>query len=70
MTRATQPVTIADIEQANYDYYPDITAETKASSYGRVNGTILALDYGLENIDDIDKRREYYKKFNSGAVRF
>jgi hypothetical protein len=69
MTRAAQPVTIADIEQANYDYYPDITAETKASSYGLVNGIILALDYGLGSTDDIDKRRNYYKKFKSDAVR-
>ena len=64
MPRAKQPVTFEDVVKATsgeYDYYPDITAETKTDDYGWVGNRILALDYGLPNAGMVVARRAYYK---------
>jgi hypothetical protein len=63
MPRATQPVTSAEIEEADPDIYPDITAECKPEDWGRVHGRIVALDYcNLFEADDIREKREYYER--------
>lgn len=62
MPRATQPVTFEEVVEATPDYYPDITSETKPEDFGRVDGRVLALDYGLPDADMVRQRREYYTK--------
>jgi hypothetical protein len=60
MPRATQPVTIEEVDEAIGDYYPDITSESKAADFGRVDGRVLALDYGLSDAKEIHKQRSLY----------
>jgi hypothetical protein len=59
MERAMQPVTIEEIEAADPDYYPDIDVEPKPENYGRLDGAIVALDYGLWDERSVRERREY-----------
>ena len=61
MPRAEQPVTRQDVD-ALPDCYPDITSETKVEDHGRVNGRVLALDYGLPELDTVNERRADYAK--------
>jgi len=61
MPRAEQPVTQDDAHEAYLDYYPNITAETKAEDFGRVGYCIFALDYGLPDADMVSKQRADYK---------
>lgn len=60
MPRAKQPVTFEDVVNSFPDNYPDITAETKPEDFGWLNGKLLALDYGLCDVDFVHHRREYY----------
>ena len=60
MVRATQPVTREEVRKADKDYYPAIDAECKPEDWGRVDGRVLALDYGLSDADMVRQRREYY----------
>jgi len=60
MPRATQPVTREDVREADLDYYPGIDSECKPGDWGRVDGRVLALDYGLPDADMVRRRREYY----------
>jgi hypothetical protein len=64
MPRAEQPVTFDEVVAATPDYYPDITSETKAEDFGRVNGRVLALDYGLPDADMVRDRRAYYVRMS------
>ena len=60
MARAAQPVTSEEVRAADPDYYPGITAETKPEDYGRLNGRIVAVDYGWPDADMVEHRRAYY----------
>lgn len=62
MARAQQPIAHADIECLP-DAYPDVTAESKSQDYGRVNGRVVAVDYGLPDPQLARHRREYYRSF-------
>ena len=61
MIRAEQPVTFDEITKSNdaLDYYPDIDVEYKSENWGRVDGKLVCLDYGLEDRLLIIKRRKY-----------
>ena len=64
MPRAEQPVTFSDVVAATsgeFDYYPDITAETKAQDFGRLGDRVVALDYGLPDSGMVSDRRAYYE---------
>jgi hypothetical protein len=60
LPRALQPVSLAEIEAADPDDYPGITAETKPEDYGRIGTQIFALDYGLPDEKMTGDRRAYY----------
>lgn len=48
MLRAIQPVTFEDVQRAlNTDDWPDIDVEASAENFGQLDGTVLALDYGV-----------------------
>lgn len=68
MPRARQPVSQEEVEAAIGDYYPDSTAESKLDDYGRVNGVVLALDYGLPWQDMVAERRSYYARHIQGSA--
>ena len=60
MARATA-VTPAEVEAADTDDYPSITAETKAEDYGRIGSEVVAVDYGLPDAQMTKERRTYYE---------
>lgn len=60
MRRAEQPVSHEEVA-ALPDYYPDVTSETKVEDHGRIDGRIVALDYGYPDRDMVEERREYYE---------
>jgi hypothetical protein len=60
MARAAQPVTFEEVRAEDPDYYPGITAEAKPEDYGRLNGRIVAVDYGWPDADMVAGRRAYY----------
>jgi hypothetical protein len=66
MRRAVQPVTFQDVVAATPDYYPEPTYETKPEDFGRLNGRVLALDYGLPTADMVKDRRAYYLRLQLG----
>jgi hypothetical protein len=61
MPRAMQPVTADEVDAETPDSYPDTTSETKPDDFGRVEGRLLALDYGLPYADMVAERRAYYR---------
>lgn len=61
MHRAEQPVPQQEVDDADPDDYPGITAESKAEDHGRLNARIVAVDYGLPDEDMIRERRAYYQ---------
>jgi len=61
MPRAKQPVTADEVDAETPDSYPDTTSETKPDDFGRVEGRLLALDYGLPYADMVAERRTYYR---------
>jgi hypothetical protein len=63
MRRAEQPVTVEEIEEVAEPLYPDVTCEWKPADCGRIDGRIVALDYGLPDNDAMRERREYYRTF-------
>lgn len=63
MRRAEQPVTVEQIEAVAEPLYPDVTCEWKTADCGRLDGRIVALDYGLPDEDSIAERRAYYGGF-------
>lgn len=65
MCRAEQPVTIEEIEEVAEPLYPDVTCEWKPADCGRIDGRVVALDYGLPDNDAMRERREYYRTFAS-----
>jgi hypothetical protein len=60
MPRAFQPVSREEVEAADPDDYPSITAETKPDDYGRIGTKVFALDYGLPDKKMTGERRAYY----------
>lgn len=62
MPRANQPVEFCEVTGLP-DAYPDIGAETKPEDYGRIDGRVVALDYGLWDRQLVRERRKYYKSF-------
>jgi hypothetical protein len=63
MPRARTPVTFAEVaaERPNDDY-PEATDEpTKPDDYGRIDGQLVALDYGLFAAEALHNQREYYE---------
>ena len=62
MPRAEQPVTFQELLDAAPDDYPDTTTETKSADFGRINGSVLALDYGLPYAEAVAARRAYYRE--------
>jgi hypothetical protein len=62
MPRAAQPVTFDDVVAATPDDYPLPTHETKPADFGKVQGRVLALDYGLASADDVREQRTYYTR--------
>jgi hypothetical protein len=55
------PVSRDDVLAADPDYYPTPTEEySKPEDYGRLNGAVVILDYGLPDTDLVDDRRAYY----------
>lgn len=63
MPRAAEGVTEEEIEQASHELYPDVTCEWKAADCGRLNGRLVAIDYGLPWADGVKERREYMERF-------
>ena len=64
MLRAEQPVTFEDVVTARsgeYEYYPDITAETKTDDYGRLGQRVVCVDYGLFSEWVVIDQRTYYE---------
>ncbi len=59
MARAEQPVTEDEIEAADCDDYPDIHVEYKPENWGRLNGRLVAVDYGLWDAQEVRDRRRY-----------
>jgi hypothetical protein len=60
MLRAAQPVTVDEIEADTPDCYPDIDCEFgKPENFGKLDGRIVAVDYGLSDAAAVVKRRAY-----------
>ena len=68
MPRAIQPVDFSEID-ALPDYYPDITAESKVEDYGRLDGVVVAVDYGLPDKEMVTHQRVYYSKMSSNPAQ-
>lgn len=72
MPRAEQPVTQAEaLSVFSIDYWPGIDVESKPENYGRVGDSVLVLDFGLADAEDVAHRRTYLqthsaRKFPSG----
>jgi hypothetical protein len=64
MPRAEQPVTDDEIKAATPDYFPEPTYEYKAQDFGRLNGRVVALDYGLPLEDTVSEARQYYAEMS------
>ena len=62
MRRARQPVTQEAVDAADPDDYPATTAECKAEDYGLLEGSIVALDYGLPDEGMIQEKRAYFQE--------
>lgn len=69
MPRAEQPVTFEDVKKATPDFYPEFVVETKCEDFGRVAGSVVALDYGLWDAEDVANRREKFKKLVTHGAR-
>jgi hypothetical protein len=70
MARATCDVSEAEFAAfvANCDAHPQITSEwDKLGDWGRVQGRIVSLDYGLWDADTVHDRREYYLRTAKAA---
>ena len=65
MSRAHQPVTQMDIVSLQ-DAYPSITAESKPEDYGRLAARVVAVDYGLPDVQLARDQRAYYRSFMAG----
>jgi hypothetical protein len=62
MPWAVKPVTQDEIDAACIDYYPNITSEFKSDDFGRVDGKVLILDYGLSDAKCVHEQRACYRK--------
>jgi hypothetical protein len=68
MPRAEQPVTYEEVVAATPDCYPDVTSEFKCEDFGRVNGRVLALDYGLPDAGMVREARTRYVRSEGPAM--
>ena len=62
MVRARQPVTPDQVYAAIPNDYPDIDCYDKAENFRRLDGRIVAIDYGLWDAAAVRKRRLYLAK--------
>lgn len=59
--RRVAPVSWDEVTAENPDYYPSPTDEySKPEDYGRLDGKVVAVDYGLPDEDLVRNRRDYY----------
>ena len=68
MVRAEQPVTVDDVIAADPDDYPDVHVEYKANNWGRLNGRIVVVDYGLWDAQEVRQQREYLRLFPNKRI--
>jgi len=64
LQKANQPVPSTEFEDAIelYDYYPDVDMEYyKLVNWGKLDGKVVCLDYGLDDAYSINKQRAYYE---------
>jgi hypothetical protein len=66
MPRAEQPVTDDEIRTATPLYFPEPTYKYDAQDFGRVNGRVLAVDYGLPLPDTVSEARQHYAQVSAG----
>ena len=61
MRKANQPVSFEEVTEVSdsYDYYPDAPMEYKPENWGNVDGKVVCLDYGIDDINLIKKERAY-----------
>jgi hypothetical protein len=63
MPRAAQPVSREEIDAANPDHaLAEINCECKPNDWGRVDGRVLVLDYGLPSADMVEEQRAFYRR--------
>ncbi len=69
MYRALQPVTFEEIKLANdgeySNYYPNPDMEYKPENWGKIEGKIVCLDYGIDELELITKIRRKYREMSS-----
>lgn len=58
-----EPASFEDVIAAERDYYPDVHVEMKPEDWGRVDGRVLVVDYGLSDANVVRERRRYLAKF-------
>lgn len=69
MPRAEQPVMFEDVKKATPDCCPEFVVETKCEDFGRVAGSVVALDYGLWDAEEVAKHREKFRKLVPHGAR-
>jgi hypothetical protein len=58
--RRAAPTAIEEIDAADIDFYPNIDVEfDKAENFGRLDGAVVAVDYGLFDESAVHERQEY-----------
>ena len=60
--KSNTAVAFEEIKYINnhYDYYPDINVEYKPENWGKYEGDIVCIDYGLDNKQSIKERKMIY----------
>ena len=63
MRKASQPVTEHEADEfVKNAPYPDTDCEGKPADLGRIDGRVVALDYGLSDADVVVERRRYLRE--------
>jgi hypothetical protein len=60
MPRAKTPISESDLDRELGGSGPQATAEPKPESYGQLQGTVVAIDYGLPHQEQIIESRKAY----------
>jgi hypothetical protein len=66
MWRAEQPVTDDEVKATIPVDFPEPTYKVKPEDFGRVNGRVLAVDYGLPLPDTVSEARQHYAQVSAG----
>jgi hypothetical protein len=66
MSRAEQPVTDEEIRAIPLEF-PEPTYKVEPKDFGRLNGRVLAVDYGLPLPNEVSEARQYYAKASGGG---